>query len=111
MLRCDRRSSLARRASSPARAAAACSPGRSPRRARCRRARRCWQCCPTRARATPAKSVSYPSFARLAHGAAGERYLSTPLFDDVPADMTAEEKALAAQAPPTAAYPQALPEA
>ena len=37
-------------------------------------------------------------------------YLSTPLFDDVPADMTAEEKALAEGAPPTVAFPQPLPE-
>ena len=39
----------------------------------------------------------------------GERYLSTPLFDDVTADMTDEEKALAADAPPTKAFPQPLP--
>ena len=37
----------------------------------------------------------------------GERYLSTPLFDDVPADMTKEEQALAEQAPPTTPFPQA----
>lgn len=29
----------------------------------------------------------------------GERYLSTPLFDDVPVDMTEEEQAIAATAP------------
>ena len=40
----------------------------------------------------------------------GERYLSTPLFDDIPADMTAEEAALSASAPPTVAFPQPLPE-
>ena len=39
----------------------------------------------------------------------GERYLSTPLFDDVPADMTAEEQALFDAAPPTSAFPQPLP--
>ena len=31
----------------------------------------------------------------------GERYLSTPLFADIPADMTEEEKALAASTPST----------
>ena len=30
---------------------------------------------------------------------AGERYLSTPLFVDIPADMTEEEKELAASTP------------
>lgn len=40
----------------------------------------------------------------------GERYLSTPLFDGVPADMTDEEKELAKDAPPTTAFPQELPE-
>ena len=40
----------------------------------------------------------------------GERYLSTPLFDKVPADMTEEEKALIEEAPPTSAFPQPLPE-
>jgi len=41
----------------------------------------------------------------------GERYLSTPLFADIPADMTAEEKALKDECPPTFALPQPLPEA
>ena len=36
----------------------------------------------------------------------GERYLSTPLFDGVPADMTDEEKELAKDAPPTTAFPR-----
>ena len=36
--------------------------------------------------------------------------LSTPLFDDVPADMNAEEKALFEAAPPTVAFPQPLPQ-
>jgi cysteine synthase A len=40
----------------------------------------------------------------------GERYLSTPLFDDVPADMTPEEQALFDAAPATTAFPQPLPE-
>ena len=40
----------------------------------------------------------------------GERYLSTPLFDDVPADMTAEEQALVEGLPETVAFPQPLPE-
>jgi len=39
----------------------------------------------------------------------GERYLSTPLFDPVQADMNAEEKALIAEAGATAALPQPLP--
>jgi len=45
----------------------------------------------------------------------GERYLSTPLFDDIPADMTEEEKALAdstpSAAPPPPDLPGVLPEA
>ena len=40
----------------------------------------------------------------------GERYLSTPLFDDVPADMTAEEKAYFDSVPATTAFPQPLPQ-
>jgi len=40
----------------------------------------------------------------------GERYLSTPLFDDVPADMTADEQAIFNSVPPTTAFPQPLPE-
>ena len=39
----------------------------------------------------------------------GERYLSTPLFDNVPSDMTAEEKALLTGIPATVAFPQPLP--
>ena len=39
----------------------------------------------------------------------GERYLSTPLFDEVTADMTAEEKELFDSAPTTIAFPQPLP--
>jgi len=45
----------------------------------------------------------------------GERYLSTPLFDDIPADMTEEEKKLAestpSTAPPNPDLPGVLPEA
>ncbi|KAL3941798.1 MAG: hypothetical protein SGARI_000475 [Bacillariaceae sp.] len=45
----------------------------------------------------------------------GERYLSTPLFDDIPADMTEEEKEIAASTPstppPAAGLPPVLPEA
>jgi len=45
----------------------------------------------------------------------GERYLSTPLFADIPADMTAEEKELAAstpsQAPPSITLPEITPAA
>lgn len=45
----------------------------------------------------------------------GERYLSTPLFEDIPADMTEEEKAIAAstpsQPPPPAALPAVTPAA
>ena len=45
----------------------------------------------------------------------GERYLSTPLFDGIPADMTEEERALAAstpsEAPPTPGLPEKTPEA
>mmetsp|Transcript_9568 Transcript_9568/g.29692 ORF Transcript_9568/g.29692 Transcript_9568/m.29692 type:complete len:528 (+) Transcript_9568:123-1706(+) len=37
----------------------------------------------------------------------GERYLSTPLFKDIPADMTEEEKALAGS-PPAAEAPPAI---
>jgi cysteine synthase A len=44
-----------------------------------------------------------------------ERYLSTPLFDDIPADMTEEEKTLAettpSTPPPAAGLPEVLPEA
>ena len=40
----------------------------------------------------------------------GERYLSTPLFDDIPADMTEEEKELAASTPSTPPPPPGLPE-
>jgi cysteine synthase len=39
----------------------------------------------------------------------GERYLSTPLFDDIPADMTEEEKALADSTPSTPPPPPDLP--
>lgn len=39
----------------------------------------------------------------------GERYLSTPLFDNVPADMTTEEQELVAGLPETVAFPQPLP--
>ena len=41
----------------------------------------------------------------------GERYISTPLFDEVPADMTGEELELFQSVPPTSALPQPLPEA
>lgn len=45
----------------------------------------------------------------------GERYLSTPLFDNIPADMTEEEKALtestASTAPPPPDLPGVVPEA
>lgn len=45
----------------------------------------------------------------------GERYLSTPLFEDVPADMTDEEKKIAASTPsnppPAPGLPDATPEA
>lgn len=45
----------------------------------------------------------------------GERYLSTPLFDDIPADMTQEEKKLAestpSSPPPNPDLPGVLPEA
>lgn len=45
----------------------------------------------------------------------GERYLSTPLFDDIPADMTEEEKKLAESTPstppPAPDLPGVLPEA
>mmetsp|Transcript_21126 Transcript_21126/g.41265 ORF Transcript_21126/g.41265 Transcript_21126/m.41265 type:complete len:531 (-) Transcript_21126:82-1674(-) len=45
----------------------------------------------------------------------GERYLSTPLFADIPADMTAEEKELAAstqsEAPPSITLPEMTPAA
>lgn len=44
-----------------------------------------------------------------------ERYLSTPLFESIPADMTAEERELAASTPsappPSADLPPVLPEA
>ena len=40
----------------------------------------------------------------------GERYLSTPLFADIPADMTDEEKALAASTPSTPPPGLILPE-
>ncbi|MEM8596377.1 MAG: pyridoxal-phosphate dependent enzyme [Pseudomonadota bacterium] len=36
----------------------------------------------------------------------GERYLSTPLFDGIEVDMTAEEQAIAASVPPIARKPQ-----
>ena len=39
----------------------------------------------------------------------GERYLSTPLFADIPADMTEEEKAIAASTPSEAPPPISLP--
>ena len=39
----------------------------------------------------------------------GERYLSTPLFGDIPADMTAEEKAIDASAPTAPPPPPSLP--
>jgi cysteine synthase A len=39
----------------------------------------------------------------------GERYLSTPLFDNIPADMTEEEKALAESTPSTPPPPPDLP--
>ena len=39
----------------------------------------------------------------------GERYLSTPLFDDIPADMTEEEKALYDTTPSTPPPPPGLP--
>jgi cysteine synthase A len=45
----------------------------------------------------------------------GERYLSTPLFEDIPADMSEDEKALAASTPsnppPPPGLPDVLPEA
>lgn len=45
----------------------------------------------------------------------GERYLSTPLFEDIPADMTDEEKELAASTPsnppPAPGLPEVIPEA
>lgn len=41
----------------------------------------------------------------------GERYLSTPLFEDIPADMTEEEKAIADSVPSTAPPPPGLPPA
>lgn len=45
----------------------------------------------------------------------GERYLSTPLFGDIPADMTEEEKQIAASTPslppPAPGLPDVLPEA
>lgn len=45
----------------------------------------------------------------------GERYLSTPLFEDIPADMTEEEKELAASTPsnppPAPGLPEVEPEA
>jgi len=45
----------------------------------------------------------------------GERYLSTPLFDDIPADMTEEEKKIAestaSKPPPPPGLPGVLPEA
>jgi len=45
----------------------------------------------------------------------GERYLSTPLFGDIPADMTEEEKEIAASTPsmppPAPGLPEVLPEA
>eukprot|EP00284_Hemiselmis_tepida_P011371 CAMPEP_0174919146 /NCGR_PEP_ID=MMETSP1355-20121228/3502_1 /TAXON_ID=464990 /ORGANISM="Hemiselmis tepida, Strain CCMP443" /LENGTH=521 /DNA_ID=CAMNT_0016164359 /DNA_START=61 /DNA_END=1626 /DNA_ORIENTATION=- len=45
----------------------------------------------------------------------GERYLSTPLFEDIPADMTEEEKEIAAstpsQPPPPATLPAVTPAA
>jgi cysteine synthase A len=45
----------------------------------------------------------------------GERYLSTPLFDGIPADMTDEEKKIAASTPsrppPAPGLPEATPEA
>lgn len=40
----------------------------------------------------------------------GERYISTPLFSDIGADMTAEEKAIAAHIPSTQPPPIKLPE-
>ena len=40
----------------------------------------------------------------------GERYLSTPLFADIPADMSDEEKALAASTPSTPPPGLVLPE-
>jgi cysteine synthase A len=40
----------------------------------------------------------------------GERYLSTPLFADIPADMTPEEKELAESTPSTPPPPPGLPE-
>lgn len=39
----------------------------------------------------------------------GERYLSTPLFEDIPADMTPEEKELSASTPSTPPPPPGLP--
>jgi len=39
----------------------------------------------------------------------GERYLSTPLFEGIPADMTPEEKELAASTPSTPPPPPGLP--
>lgn len=39
----------------------------------------------------------------------GERYLSTPLFDDIPADMTDEEKRIAESTPSTPPPPPGLP--
>jgi Cysteine synthase len=39
----------------------------------------------------------------------GERYLSTPLFEDIPADMTPEELELAQSTPSTPPPPPALP--
>jgi cysteine synthase len=45
----------------------------------------------------------------------GERYLSTPLFEDIPADMTEEEKAIAdstpSTPPPAPGLPAVVPEA
>ncbi|KAG7341908.1 cysteine synthase [Nitzschia inconspicua] len=45
----------------------------------------------------------------------GERYLSTPLFDDIPADMTEEEMNIAtstpSKPPPAPGLPEVLPEA
>jgi cysteine synthase A len=40
----------------------------------------------------------------------GERYLSTPLFSDIPADMTEEEKELAASTPSTPPPPPGTPQ-
>src|SRR6185436_16602515 len=41
----------------------------------------------------------------------GERYLSTPLFGDIQADMTEEERAIARSTPTFADSPAALPAA